>query len=178
MDNARAQYIARLRHLAFVYSFSLVYLFLFHITMPPKSTKAKKEKAVWNDQETAALIEFLHQETNRTGNSSYTGASFNAVADHIRNYCTMGPAKTGKQCKTKWATVSTRSFQSMVIKLISCDQLKMKWSAADRLASSSGAGSSYSPQTGVNAMTSAEQRVIDDFAASNPVIFSPSVFSF
>lgn len=43
-----------------MYSFSLVYLFLFHITMPPKSIDAKKEKAVWNDQETATLIEFLH----------------------------------------------------------------------------------------------------------------------
>jgi len=58
------------------------------------------------------------------------------------------------------------------------DQLKTKWSAADRLASSSGAGSSYSPQTGINATTSAEQCVIDDFAASNPVRFSLSMFSF
>ncbi len=110
MDNARAQYIACLRHLTFVYSLSLIYLFLSHITMPPKPTEAKKEKAIWNEQEMATLIEFLRQETNRTGNTSYTSASFNSVANHIKNYCTTGPVKTGKQCKTKWGTVSTRSF--------------------------------------------------------------------
>jgi len=46
-------------------------------------------------------------------------------------------------------------------------QLKSQFVTVNRLASSSGAGSSYDPQTGVNVTTTSEQTVINDFAAKN-----------
>ena len=48
---------------------------------------------------------------------------------------------------------------------------KKSFNTVDRLMSSSGAGASYTPQTGVNVTTLAEQWVIHDFTVKNPVWF-------
>jgi len=48
-------------------------------------------------------------------------------------------------------------------------QLKRGFWKAHQLAASSGAGSSYDLQSGIQATTQAEQSVINDFAKTNPV---------
>jgi hypothetical protein len=110
MDGTMQQslHISRLRHLAFVYSLTLVYLFLVQITMPPELAGLKREKAIWNEQETAALISFLRTEAGRTGSTRFSATSFNAAAEVIRSHHTTGPSKTAKHrdCKTKWKAVS------------------------------------------------------------------------
>ena len=52
--------------------------------------------------------------------------------------------------------------------------MKAKFNTVERLATSSGAGSSFNPRTGSSATTTSEQSVINDFAASNSVIIGTS----
>jgi len=68
---------------------------------PPGQSSQKKEHAVWNENETAALIEFFEQASKTAGS-----ASFNAAALHIRPLRTSGsPLKTTKQIRSKWDQV-------------------------------------------------------------------------
>ena len=76
--------------------------------MPPRSrgSPSKKPAAKWNNAETKALIKFLHSEADRLGSTSFKGASFTAVAEHIKDLHTDGPIKMAAHCKTKWTSVS------------------------------------------------------------------------
>ena len=79
--------------------------------MPPKSkdhdgSPTKKTNAKWNNQETEALISFLHNESDRIGGTSFKEASFTAAATHIRELHTEGAVKTAAHCRTKWSSVS------------------------------------------------------------------------
>ncbi|KAM6490192.1 hypothetical protein JOM56_002881, partial [Amanita muscaria] len=149
MDTPHDRYtkIRHLRHHAIICSLLCLYLFLHHISeMPPKS---EPKKASWNSRETEDMIAFLHSEYQRTGNTSFTQSTFVAAAARIQALRNSGVAKTYKHCQSKWRS------------------LKAQFAAADRLASSSGAGASYDPQMGVDATTPSEQNVIDEFATKN-----------
>ena len=56
--------------------------------------------------------------------------------------------------------------------------MKARFNTAEWLASSSGAGANFNPRTGSSATTASEQRVIDDFAASNLVFITSVNFLF
>ena len=70
-------------------------------------SKTRAEKAVWNETETSALIDYLVQHKAEAGDGgNFKDATYNAAAEHITSLKTTGPAKSGKMCKTKWAAVS------------------------------------------------------------------------
>lgn len=67
---------------------------------------APKDKANWNDQETAAMVTYLYDHRAEMGDAGmFKMSTFNAAAQHISEHHTAGPVKTGKMCKTKWRTV-------------------------------------------------------------------------
>jgi len=73
---------------------------------PSGQSSQKKEHAVWNENETAALIEFFKQASKTAGSASFKAATFNAAALHIRPLYTSGsPPKTTKQIHLKWDQV-------------------------------------------------------------------------
>ena len=179
-DNDNNQ-IHCLCHSAYIYSLLSLYLIVCRL-MPPKSKEpgspTKKPTAKWNTVETEALISFLRSESSRIGGTSFKEATFTTAADHIKHHLTEGPIKTAAHCRTKWAAVSfLYSLNDNVIDNAFFHQLKAKFNTVERLASSSGASTSFNPRTGSSATTTSEQSVIDDFAASNLVstsaIFKP-----
>jgi hypothetical protein len=68
-----------------------------------------QDKAVWNDAETSALVDFFWTHRAESGDGgTFKDASYNAVAEHIAPHWTSGPIKNAKRCKTKWAAVSNQ----------------------------------------------------------------------
>jgi hypothetical protein len=68
---------------------------------------SQQEKASWNDEETQALVDYLWEHRAESGDGgSFKDVVFNAIPDHIAHLLTSGPAKTAKQCKTKYNGVS------------------------------------------------------------------------
>ena len=64
-------------------------------------------KANWNDSEILALVDFLWEHRAQAGDGgTFKNTMFNAAADKIAEHWTVGPSKTAKRCKTKWAGVS------------------------------------------------------------------------
>jgi len=65
-----------------------------------------KEKANWNETETATFLTYLLNHKSKIGDSgTFKGMTYTATAEHISHLLTNGPVKTGKMCKTKWQTV-------------------------------------------------------------------------
>jgi len=61
--------------------------------------------ASWNDEETAALIQFLHTNHAEAGdNGNFKKRTYNAAAEHISGLLTSGPPKTGESVKNKWTS--------------------------------------------------------------------------
>ena len=70
------------------------------------SSGVHQEKASWNDEETEALVSYLWEHRAECGD----GGAFKDSAFNIANLLTSGPAKTAKQCKTKYNGVSRTIF--------------------------------------------------------------------
>jgi hypothetical protein len=71
------------------------------------SVYVKKEKAKWNDQETAELVQYLWEHRAEGGDgSTFKASTIKAAAEHIAPYRTSGPVKTTKNLQTKWTAVS------------------------------------------------------------------------
>jgi hypothetical protein len=66
-----------------------------------------QEKASWNDEETQELVNYLWEHRAECGDGgTFKDVAFNAIPGRIANLLTSGPAKTAKQCKTKYNGVS------------------------------------------------------------------------
>jgi hypothetical protein len=71
----------------------------------------KPERADWNANETAALVDYLYEHKSEAGDGgSFKNQTFNAAVQAISGFRTAGPPKTAKMCKTKWAAVSDISI--------------------------------------------------------------------
>lgn len=65
-----------------------------------------QDKAVWNNDEAMALINYLcEHKAEGGGNGGFKDVSFNGAAECIATHWTSGPVKTAKHCKTKWTSV-------------------------------------------------------------------------
>ena len=72
------------------------------------------ERADWNDEETAALVEYLWEHRAEGGDGgSFKDVTFRGASVHIASFLTAGPTKTPKRCKTKWTSVSYYSVNCM-----------------------------------------------------------------
>jgi hypothetical protein len=71
-----------------------------------------QDKAVWNDTEVAALVEFLWAHRAQVEGGNFKDLHFNAAADHIVSEWSSGPVKSAKHCKTKWQSVSCHLLPS------------------------------------------------------------------
>jgi hypothetical protein len=68
-----------------------------------------QEKAVWNDDETRALMEYLWEHRAECGDGgSFKSSVFNALPDRLAPLLTSGPVKNATQCRTKYNGVSKR----------------------------------------------------------------------
>jgi hypothetical protein len=77
------------------------------MSQPAGTPGPGSEKAHWNTQEEAALIDYLLQHKAEAGDGgNFKSSGYNAAATHIAPLLTQGPVKTGKMCKMKWALVS------------------------------------------------------------------------
>jgi hypothetical protein len=65
------------------------------------ATPIVAEKAGWNPAETTGLINFLIEHRSEGDGVNFKTSTFNAAAAAIPPSWTIGPAKTGKMCKTK-----------------------------------------------------------------------------
>ena len=75
---------------------------LFIISMSQEDGKVN-----WNDSETLRLVDFLWEHWVEAGDGgTFKEVAFNAVAEEIAKHWTIGPSKTTKCCKTKWAGIS------------------------------------------------------------------------
>jgi hypothetical protein len=83
--------------------------------MAAAPTAPSDTKAQWNDEETTALADFLLEHKSEIGDAGmYKMGTFNAAAGNIAIHHTLGPAKTGKMCKTKWRAVCFKSLIQVV----------------------------------------------------------------
>ncbi|KAF8803320.1 hypothetical protein BYT27DRAFT_7110277, partial [Phlegmacium glaucopus] len=107
------------------------------------------DKAQWNDQEVSALLDFLLEKKSEIGDAGmFKMGTFNAAAAHITGYCTSGPAKTGKMCKTKWRA------------------LKTTYSSIQKYQETS--GTHWDNKTGATISTPAEENVWNDYIKIKP----------
>ena len=75
------------------------------------SSGLPQEKASWNDEETEALVSYLWEHRAECGDGgAFKDSAFNGIPGHIASLLTSGPAKTEKQCKTKYNGVSRTIF--------------------------------------------------------------------
>jgi hypothetical protein len=74
------------------------------------ATPTVAEKVVWNPAETMGLIDFLIEHRSEGDGVNFKTSTFNAAAAAIAPFWTVGPAKTGKMCKTKWSGVRLLVF--------------------------------------------------------------------
>ena len=71
------------------------------------ATSAQQEKAIWNEAETAAFIEYLWEHRSEGGDGgTFKDVTMRAAAEHIADKHTIGPIKQLKHCKTKYSRVS------------------------------------------------------------------------
>lgn len=71
------------------------------------STAQVKPRAQWNDNEVAALVNYYHEHRSEIcDGGNFKTPTYNAAAQAIAPFYTVGPVKTGNMCKTKWQTVS------------------------------------------------------------------------
>jgi hypothetical protein len=85
------------------------------VQQPQAATSSvEKEKARWNDTETAKLVEYLWEHRAERGDGgTFKTPTFHAAAQYIADYRTSGPIKTEKNLQTKWSAVScSRSITS------------------------------------------------------------------
>ena len=78
------------------------------LLMPPKKASTSTQPAHWTDEETAALIDYLHQHrTEHTGGGGFKTPTFTALSDHLGklNLLKKGGPKTADVCKRKWKAV-------------------------------------------------------------------------
>ncbi|KAF8811320.1 hypothetical protein BYT27DRAFT_7090095, partial [Phlegmacium glaucopus] len=62
-----------------------------------------QEKASWNEKEVEALVNYLWEHRAESGDGgTFKDMTFNAIPGCIADLLTSGPAKTAKQCKTKY----------------------------------------------------------------------------
>lgn len=65
-----------------------------------------KNSAIWNDNETSALVDYLLKHKSEMGDAgAFKPATWNAAAADIAKHHTLGPMKTGKMCKGKYGSV-------------------------------------------------------------------------
>ena len=68
---------------------------------------SKPENAIWNDVETQSLINYLIEHKSEAGDGvKFKDPTFTGAAEAILPLRTKEPPKTGKMCKTKFASVS------------------------------------------------------------------------
>ena len=66
------------------------------------------EKAQWNEEEMAGLVDYLYEHRLEIGNAGmFKSPTYTAAAEHIAPCCTAGTVKTctGQMCKMKWQAV-------------------------------------------------------------------------
>ncbi|KAF9236385.1 hypothetical protein BU15DRAFT_50176 [Melanogaster broomeanus] len=70
-------------------------------------------KASWNAAEVTAFIDYLHEHRAERGDTgNFKLSTYNLAALAIAFHRTVGPAKTGLMCKTKW-TVMKRIYNAI-----------------------------------------------------------------
>lgn len=66
-----------------------------------------QDKAVWNDAEIGAVVDFFWENRAKGGDGgNFKDVTINAAVGIIAPHWTSGPVKTAKQIKTKWGSVS------------------------------------------------------------------------
>jgi hypothetical protein len=104
------------------------------------ATLTVAEKAVWNSAETTGLIDFLIEHRSEGDGVNLKTSTFNAAAAAITPFWTVGPAKNGKMCKTKWSGVRLLVFSFNPI-LINGDvyfQIKLTYNSIETYRNQSG----------------------------------------
>jgi hypothetical protein len=72
------------------------------------STTPKTEKAIWNNTEITAFINYLVAHKSEAGDgASFKSSTFIAALPVLAPLWTAGPVKTVKICKGKWQMVSS-----------------------------------------------------------------------
>ena len=68
--------------------------------------KEKSDRAVWNDEETDTLLDYLIAHQGEAGDGhNFKLATFEKAAAAIAPFYKSGAKKNGKHCKTKWTSV-------------------------------------------------------------------------
>ena len=109
MDKISAQFRRQqLQHLVnCALAVTVIYTQLIVLLM---ATSVPQEKAIWNEAETAAFVEYLWEHKSEGGDGSFKDVTMRAAAEHIADKHTAGPVKVLKHCKTKWTAVSHPPF--------------------------------------------------------------------
>jgi hypothetical protein len=82
----------------------------FSVSLMPRDSNLK---AVWSPEETAAFIDYLHENRSKVGEGGFKMTTFTSAAEAIAPLLKMGPSKTDKMCKTKWLSVSVLLLAKM-----------------------------------------------------------------
>jgi hypothetical protein len=86
----------------------------------------EKEKARWNDDETAKLVEYLWEHRAEGGDGgTFKNPTFHAAAQYIAEYRTSGPIKTVKNLQTKWSAVSCSRSTTGITNIITIAQIHL-----------------------------------------------------
>lgn len=85
----------------------------------PKS-RAKKppkgESAQWTYSDTKNFLEFLASHRSEMGEGfSFKSRTFNAAAEHMSQFTTVGGAKDAAACRSKWQEVCTLCLLTIAI---------------------------------------------------------------
>ncbi|KAF8803198.1 hypothetical protein BYT27DRAFT_7171949 [Phlegmacium glaucopus] len=73
-----------------------------------------QEKASWNEKEVEALVNYLWEHRAESGDGgTFKDVTFNAIPGCIADLLTSGPAKTAKQCKTKYNSLKA-TFRTII----------------------------------------------------------------
>lgn len=83
---------------------ALLHILILFSTTIMSSTSTGKKKAVWNDREIIALLNFLIEHHSEGEGGSFKKVVFNCAAEHV-NGMNLGEPKTGKQYMGKWQSV-------------------------------------------------------------------------
>jgi hypothetical protein len=98
---------------------------LFHIKcllMPPKTSKT--DRAAWTEEETMALVDYLHAHRAKTEGGGFTDTIFTGAVDHIAPLHKKGPIKNAKMITQRYTTVSEILLQ---LHQANRDQIKEQW---------------------------------------------------
>lgn len=74
--------------------------------MATNSGTISSPKAQWNDNEIAALLQYLDKQKSQSeGVGNFKDPIWNSAPEAIKDHHSRGPVKTAKMCRNKWTTV-------------------------------------------------------------------------